>query len=72
MPIIEYVCKECAHKFEIIVLGSTVPACPSCTSAQLEKRFSVFAVGKSTGLAEELPQCNTCADPCGEGTCAMH
>ena len=29
MPIFEYVCQECNHRFELIVQGGTVPACPS-------------------------------------------
>jgi putative FmdB family regulatory protein len=75
MPILEYVCKECAHGFETIVLGSKRPACPSCTSTQLERRLSVFAVGgKSSQLAGKEPvgPCGTCGDPRGAGACAMH
>ena len=45
MPILEYVCKECAHEFETIVQGAQIPACPTCKSRELERRLSVFAVG---------------------------
>lgn len=44
MPIYEYVCRGCGHAFETIVFGSWVPACPSCRSEDLEKKFSVCAV----------------------------
>ena len=30
MPIFEYVCHECNHRFELIVQGSAVPVCPAC------------------------------------------
>jgi putative FmdB family regulatory protein len=43
MPVFEYACRGCGHKFEQIVFASTVPACPACQSADLEKQMSVFA-----------------------------
>ena len=30
MPIFEYVCGECNHRFELLVYGSTQAACPKC------------------------------------------
>jgi putative FmdB family regulatory protein len=75
MPILEYVCKECAHEFETIVQGARVPECPTCKSTRLERRLSVFAVGgKSASLAAKEPfgPCGTCGDPRGPGSCAMN
>ena len=43
MPIFEYVCKKCDHRFEAIVNASTQVECPSCASQRLEKQLSVFA-----------------------------
>jgi putative FmdB family regulatory protein len=74
MPILEYVCKECAHRFETIVQGSHEPAaCPSCQSADLERLLSMFAVGgRSTTLAAApVGPCGACGDPRGPGACAM-
>ena len=52
MPILEYVCKECTHHFETIVLGSQEPICPTCQGTKLERLLSVFAVGgKSDSFA---------------------
>ena len=44
MPIYEYQCRQCAEQFELLVLKSTVPACPSCQSGDLEQLLSGFAV----------------------------
>ena len=44
MPIYEYACKACAREFEMLVLKSTVVACPECKSADLERRFSLPSV----------------------------
>ena len=38
MPIFEYVCQECRHRFEHLVHGATVPICPSCKATKLEKQ----------------------------------
>jgi len=40
MPIYEYVCKECGHKFETLALE---PKCPQCGSKDLERKFSTFS-----------------------------
>lgn len=74
MPIFEYICSECRHTFEFIMLGSGKPECPACSSAKLEKQLSVFAPTRSTGdgLEREFPvgACGTCGDPRGPGSCA--
>jgi putative FmdB family regulatory protein len=50
MPIYEYVCRACAHEFELLVLSTSAPpACPSCHSLDLERVLSGFAVS-SEGL----------------------
>ncbi|TAJ34491.1 MAG: zinc ribbon domain-containing protein [Nitrospirae bacterium] len=78
MPIFEYVCQECRHKFEMIVQGSTVPACPSCKTTKLEKQISGFAVGATEGWAPSggpgggSGSCGSCGDPRGPGACSMN
>jgi putative FmdB family regulatory protein len=44
MPIYEYECRACRHHFELVVLPTTIPACPSCQSQELERTISMFAV----------------------------
>ena len=47
MPIFEYVCSACNHRFEALVRSSAAIACPSCKSTSLEKQVSVSAKGRS-------------------------
>ena len=44
MPIYEYACRTCQHRFEAIVRGSDTPRCPSCGAGDLERLISMFAV----------------------------
>jgi putative FmdB family regulatory protein len=73
MPIFEYVCQACDHRFEAIVLGSDTPSCPRCQSRELVPQLSVFAVSAKSSSAGEpgSPHCGTCGDPRGEGACSL-
>ena len=46
MPIFEYVCLGCGHRFEFLKLpaATTVPSCPACQSGNLERQLSGFAM----------------------------
>jgi putative FmdB family regulatory protein len=44
MPIFDYKCKGCGHEFELIVLRTTVVACPECSGTDLEQLVSGFAL----------------------------
>jgi putative FmdB family regulatory protein len=44
MPIYEYACRSCAHKFEQLVRTGDTPACPSCKSLDLERLLSSSAI----------------------------
>jgi putative FmdB family regulatory protein len=48
MPIFEYVCKKCHHRFERVVLGRQRPNCPECASARLERQVEAFTQGRSS------------------------
>ncbi|MBI5410901.1 MAG: zinc ribbon domain-containing protein [Nitrospirae bacterium] len=74
MPIFEYVCQECRHRFEVIVQGSTSPACPLCKATKLDKQISGFAVGATGGWAPSggPGPCGNCSDPRGPGACSMN
>jgi len=74
MPIFEYVCKECKHHFEAIVMGSRTPKCPKCEGRKLEQQLSRFAVSgsKSSSAAESGGgACGSCGDPRGPGACSL-
>jgi putative FmdB family regulatory protein len=46
MPIFEYACKNCDHRFEAIVLGRRKPRCPACSSGELERQVEQFVHGR--------------------------
>ena len=74
MPIFEYICQECDHKFEAIVLGQQKPRCPKCESKRLQQQISKFAVATdSSAQAGPSPgPCGACGDPRGPGACSMN
>jgi putative FmdB family regulatory protein len=75
MPIYQYVCRNCSHRFDRLVMGQARPDCPVCGSPDLERLLSVFAVGPGASRGStEAPTggaCGTCGDPRGPGACAL-
>lgn len=74
MPIFEYVCKECDHKFEALVYGKDKAECPKCHGKKLEPQLSVFAVsakGGSSSASASAGACGSCGDPRGAGACSL-
>ncbi|MBL0093528.1 MAG: zinc ribbon domain-containing protein [Piscinibacter sp.] len=43
MPLYDYGCSACGQQFELLVRSSTVPACPHCAAAALERLVSLTA-----------------------------
>ncbi|MDO8795040.1 MAG: zinc ribbon domain-containing protein [Vicinamibacterales bacterium] len=75
MPLYEYVCQTCAHRFELLVRGSDTPACPTCQGQALERQLSVFAAhtaGATPRAAAAAGGCGRCGDPRGPGACSMN
>jgi putative FmdB family regulatory protein len=75
MPLFEYRCESCGHRFEQLTRAGVAPACPKCQGEQLEKQLSTFAVsvqGSSpgTGIPADSP-CARCGVPGGPGACGM-
>jgi putative FmdB family regulatory protein len=71
MPIYEYVCGDCAAKFERLVRawGERV-SCPSCASAKVEKQLSSFAWrGAPSAPSAAPPMGGAC---CGGGCRCAH
>ena len=67
MPIYEYLCKRCNKKVELLIQGNTTPECPTCSSKDLEKQFSVFSASSSNNSASaNNNQCQSCEGP-GKG-----
>ncbi len=61
MPIYEYACRACGAEFEHLHASMkeiTAPACPACTSSDVQRRFSAPAVrlsGKTSDAGGEQP-----------------
>ncbi len=74
MPIYEYRCRPCGHRFEKLTQGQKQASCPSCQSTELDQLFSVFAVAgshKSAARPAPASACGTCGDPRGPGSCSL-
>jgi putative FmdB family regulatory protein len=75
MPLFEYECRGCGHRFEHLTRGDRTPSCPSCESVDLQKLLSVFAVsasGPAGPSRESFGGCGTCGDPRGPGSCGIN
>jgi putative FmdB family regulatory protein len=76
MPLYEYRCEACDHTFELLVRGNTELKCPACAGTQLERQFSVFAVGaespKAGARSASPAPCGTCGHPGGPGSCSVN
>lgn len=79
MPIYEYRCGACGHRFEKLVRGGAAPRCPSCESDVLQRLVSGFALAAGadavTRMSAAAPgpaaaPCGSCGDPRGAGACA--
>ena len=64
MPIYEFECRQCHHRFETLVMHRDEPVhCPGCDGMALDKLMSAHAVGSHQGEP-------ACAMPaCGAGAC---
>ncbi len=65
MPLYEYRCTECDHRFEILQrLGDGVEGltCPTCGTERLEKMFSTFAAAATQASTAPAPSAG-----CGPG-----
>jgi putative FmdB family regulatory protein len=54
MPIYEYECRACRHRFEQLIIHSTSPECPSCHARDLERLVSMFGVDSETTRGSAL------------------
>lgn len=66
MPIYDFLCRECEHRFDDLVSADAVDraACPQCTSGDVVKLYAPFAVHTS-GDAGGMPLPASCAAPAG-------
>ena len=67
MPLYEYACEECGRESELLVNGSSQPACPKCGSPKMSKLLSIVASpnrGTSAGDRPPTPG-GSCGSHCG-------
>jgi putative FmdB family regulatory protein len=51
MPIYDFECRACSHRFEELVKNAEEhPACPECGAPDAQRRFSTFAAPAKFGL----------------------
>jgi putative FmdB family regulatory protein len=74
MPLFEYRCESCGHRFEQLTRAGVTPSCPKCQGEQLQKQLSTFAVSVQASGARNIPAdspCASCGVPGGPGACGM-
>jgi len=54
MPIYEYVCRTCQHKFEALVRSGQAPTCEACGGAELERLPSLPHVKTESTKAQAM------------------
>jgi putative FmdB family regulatory protein len=55
MPVYEYQCRSCGHRFEYLVLRSSpAAACPACAKTDLEQLISLCAVSSEASRDANL------------------
>ncbi|MEO8256786.1 MAG: zinc ribbon domain-containing protein [Acidobacteriota bacterium] len=75
MPIFEYTCQSCGHRFEHLTRANQAAACPTCQGSALDKNLSTFAVRANAAprAAAAAPgPCGSCGDPRGPGACSVN
>jgi putative FmdB family regulatory protein len=70
MPIYEYRCEPCRHRFEAFLASSSEQAvCPKCASTQLSRLMSTFAASVPGGYkATQAAVPNPSSGPQGGGS----
>jgi putative FmdB family regulatory protein len=76
MPLYEYRCLGCSAHFEKLVPRWGEPVdCPTCSSPEVEKQLSTFAVASAAATASSFEGCGAgaCGAPaCGTGACSVN
>jgi putative FmdB family regulatory protein len=69
LPIFEFECQACEAEFEKLVRGSSASIeCPSCGSAKIRKKFSVFGCKAGDRFVSSSPSNASCSG-CSRGSC---
>jgi putative FmdB family regulatory protein len=66
MPIYEYLCNNCSEEFEMLVFGKKEIGCPKCSSKDVKKKLSTFAM---SGVEKPFAGTSSGCTSCTKGTC---
>ncbi len=71
MPVYEYRCTACDHKFEelVSISGGRLIACPDCSSTETEKMLSRFQRTRAGGVDSPAIAAGMAAAPKRGGCC---
>lgn len=70
MKLYDFQCNACARRFEELVHDVTEARCPTCSSSDVVKQLSAFAVAASRGEPAS-PAAGACGSCCGGGACGL-
>ncbi len=74
MPLYEYRCESCGHRFETLQqvgAGAADVSCPRCAAGRVARELSTFAARAATGRDRSPAPEPTCGrGGCGAGFCA--
>jgi putative FmdB family regulatory protein len=68
MPLYEYRCRDCGHRFEVLQRmgeGADALECPRCGAGRPERALSTFATAVAASSARPAGGCG--APACGSG-----
>ena len=65
MPIFEYACNQCHHRFEVLVRSSQSVNCPKCQSENLRRLLSVFNSTTASATPQSFCPPQGCGGCCG-------
>lgn len=81
MPVYEYKCEKCNHKYEALVksdVSATDVSCPACNSTEKRKLFSTFSASVNSDNVSGSDYCagGNCnlneAPSCSSGFCGLN
>lgn len=74
MPIYEYACSACSHRFEHLArrLSEAPPPCPQCGAMKVKKQLSVFSAFAAPDSRPASCPDGTCKSAgCAGGSCPL-
>ena len=78
MPIYEYLCAGCGHRFEVMHIAADSYGsvrCPACGGKRAGRQLSTFAVAAPASAAPMCERTGACASPdipgCKSGACGL-